>query len=154
MYAEYDFFNSVTTTTSRLNFELTILHFSCLSTLYLRYRNGKFYLTSKKVITSFTLLRPLLFYFNTIFFYYFMCGLFCSKINVYFTAKYKCKTSLQLFWSFFKNEIYIILLLNFHGTNVKTSFQTFMLESWSSGIEIRFLGKNHMNVLQFAIPLT
>ena len=67
MYAEYDFFNSVATTTSGLNFELTILHFSCLSTLYLRYRNGKFYLTSKKVITSFTLLRPLLFYFNTIF---------------------------------------------------------------------------------------
>lgn len=84
-----------------------------------------------------------------------MCGLFCSKINVYFTAKYKCKTSLQLFCnesaniitSFFKNEFYIILLLNFHGTNVKTSFQKFILETCSSGIEIRFLGKNHMKVL-------
>lgn len=56
-YAEYEFFNSVATTTSGLNFELTILHFTCLSTLYLRYRNGKFYLTSKRVITSFTLFK-------------------------------------------------------------------------------------------------
>lgn len=111
MYAEYDFFNSVA---SGLNFELTILHFSCLSTLYLRYRNRKFHFTSKKVITSFTLLRPMLFYFNTYFFLFHVWAIsVCSKINVYFTAKpYKCKTSLQLFcnesaniiMSFLENE--------------------------------------------------